>query len=181
AATWSGRPPLSAAWRAGFWPRPADTTLPMMHSSTIVGSMPARRTASRTTPAPSCVAANDFSAPRNLPVRVRTADTITDSRTTNLDLLDPARAEECLEPPQDDARRPHDLTRPLRTGGLDDQHALLELHRRHALQRLPDGAAPGEIHLAVGQRRGAKNLDDGSRDRALERLHVFDLIIRTCA
>src|ERR1035441_5475016 len=37
ALTRSGSPPLSAAWRAGFWPSPADTTLPMMHSSTLYG------------------------------------------------------------------------------------------------------------------------------------------------
>ena len=37
AATCSCRPPLSAAWRAGFWPSPAATTLPMMHSSTDGG------------------------------------------------------------------------------------------------------------------------------------------------
>ncbi len=54
AATLSGRPPFSAAWRAAFWPSPADTTLPMMHSSTILESMPARFTASRTTMAPNC-------------------------------------------------------------------------------------------------------------------------------
>jgi len=73
----------------------------MMHSSTISGSMPARRTASRTTQAPSCCAVNDFSAPRNFPVGVRTADTITDSRTTDLDRLDDARTEQVLQAPED--------------------------------------------------------------------------------
>ena len=68
AATWSDSPPRSAACRAGAWPRPAETTLPMMHSSTTRGSMPARRTASRTTSAPSCGAVKSLSAPRNLPV-----------------------------------------------------------------------------------------------------------------
>src|SRR5438067_12800839 len=97
ALTSGGRPPKIAAWRAGFCPRPAETTLPMMHSSTIAGSRPARRTASRTTHAPSSDAVNDFSAPRNFPVGVRTADTITDSRTTDLDLLDGARAEKRLQ------------------------------------------------------------------------------------
>ena len=69
AATRSGSPPLSAAWRAGFWPSPADTTLPMMHSSTHRRvDAGARATASRTTSAPSCGAVKSFSAPRNLPV-----------------------------------------------------------------------------------------------------------------
>src|SRR5690242_5127411 len=54
----------------------------MMHSSTDAGSMPARRTASRTTIAPSCGAVNSFRVPRNLPVGVRTAETMTDSRIT---------------------------------------------------------------------------------------------------
>ena len=43
----------------------------MMHSSTWPGSMPARRTASRTTSAPSAVAGRSFRPPRNLPVGVR--------------------------------------------------------------------------------------------------------------
>src|ERR1700681_2908862 len=51
----------------------------MMHSSTTVGSMPARRTASATTSAPSCGAVKSFNAPRNFPVGVRTALTMTDS------------------------------------------------------------------------------------------------------
>ena len=50
----------------------------MMHSSTVAGSMPARLTASRTTSAPSCGAVSSFSAPRNLPVGVRTAETMTE-------------------------------------------------------------------------------------------------------
>ena len=53
AATRGSRPPRSAAWRAGFWPSPAWTTLPMMTSSTCFGSTPARRTDSATTFAPS--------------------------------------------------------------------------------------------------------------------------------
>ena len=52
----------------------------MMHSSTMPGSMPARRTASATTSAPSCGAVKPLSAPRNLPVGVRTALTMTASR-----------------------------------------------------------------------------------------------------
>src|SRR5215831_12627311 len=130
AATVSGRPPRRAACRDGFWPSPALTTLPRMHSSTACGSTPARRTASATASAPSWGAVNDFSAPRNLPVGVRTAETMTDSRTANLDRVDDAGAEIPLEALQNDARRAHDLARPLGARRLDEQHASLELHRR---------------------------------------------------
>src|SRR5262245_35088023 len=51
----------------------------MMHSSTIAGSIPARATASRTTKAPSSVAEKLLSPPRNFPVGVRTAETMTAS------------------------------------------------------------------------------------------------------
>src|SRR5258707_8141300 len=51
-----------------------------MHSSTIAPSMPARRTASATTSAPSSGAVNGLSAPRNFPVGVRTALTMMASR-----------------------------------------------------------------------------------------------------
>ena len=52
ALTSGGKPPKIAAWRAGFCPSPADTTLPMMHSSICSGWRCARCTASRTTTAP---------------------------------------------------------------------------------------------------------------------------------
>jgi hypothetical protein len=54
---------LRPAWRIGFWPNPAEMTLPMMHSSTLLGSIPARLTASRTTMAPSCGALKSESEP----------------------------------------------------------------------------------------------------------------------
>src|SRR5208282_706186 len=73
AATSGGSPPPSAACRAGACPSPAETTLPMMHSSTCFASLSARRTASATTFAPSCVAEHDDSPPWNLPTGVRTA------------------------------------------------------------------------------------------------------------
>ncbi len=63
AATRGFSPPRSAAWRAGFWPNPACTTLPIITSSTVSGWMPARCTASATTRAPSSVAENDERAP----------------------------------------------------------------------------------------------------------------------
>src|ERR1019366_6146299 len=77
AETASSRPPRKAAWRAGFWPRPAARTHPMRHSSTLAGSSAARETASRTTRAPSSVAEKLESDPWNFPTGVRTADTMT--------------------------------------------------------------------------------------------------------
>src|SRR4029453_12088792 len=135
AATWSGRPPLRAACRAGFCPRPADTTLPMMHSSTVSASTPARRMASATTSAPSCGAVKDLSAPRNLPVGVRTALTMTESRTANLDAIDDIGAEQRLQGPEDGRRRPRQLARPLQRGGFDDERPPLEFALRGALDR----------------------------------------------
>ena len=80
ALTVSARPPRRAAWRAGFWPRPAGRTQPMMHSSTgSQAGKAARRTASRTTIAPRSTAEMSLSAPRNLPTGVRTALTMTTS------------------------------------------------------------------------------------------------------
>ena len=72
-----GKPPYKAACRAGFCPSPAWITQPMITSSTSSGFTPARFTASRTTIAPSSVALNPFSAPRNFPTGVRTALMIT--------------------------------------------------------------------------------------------------------
>ena len=51
-----GRPAPSAAWRAGAWPRPAGSTLPMNTLSTCSPEMPARSTAALTAAAPSSVA-----------------------------------------------------------------------------------------------------------------------------
>src|SRR5215472_11069460 len=73
AETRESRPPRSAAWRAGFWPSPAWTSLPMMASSTCLGSRPARLTDSVTTLAPNSGAERGESPPINLPIGVRTA------------------------------------------------------------------------------------------------------------
>jgi len=51
--TLRGRPPNMAAWRAGAWPAPADTTLPRMTSSTSSGDTPERSMAARTATEPS--------------------------------------------------------------------------------------------------------------------------------
>src|SRR4030095_4194583 len=127
----------------------------MMHSSTISGSMPARRTASATTNAPRCGAVKLFRAPRNFPVGVRTALTMTDSRTTHLDALDSIGAEKILQPLQDDRGRAHDFARPLGAAGFDDQDALVEPDVRRAFNRRADRRAPRKAHLATRQRRVA--------------------------
>src|ERR687891_237925 len=62
-------------------------TLPMMTSSTASLGMPARRTASATTSAPSLVAEMLLKAPLNEPMGVRTALIITTSRTIALLLV----------------------------------------------------------------------------------------------
>src|SRR5712692_8711850 len=77
AATCGCKPPRSAACRAGFCPSPAQTTLPMMTSSTCPGSMPARRTLSATTFAPNSLAEKEERPPWNFPTGRRTALRIT--------------------------------------------------------------------------------------------------------
>src|SRR4029453_11063735 len=98
----------------------------MMHSSTVSASTPARRMASATTSAPSCGAVKDLSAPRNLPVGVRTALTMTESRTGTLDAIDDIGAEQRLQAPEDGRRRPRHFARPLHRGGFDDERPPLE-------------------------------------------------------
>src|SRR5574338_178783 len=74
APTPSGRPALSAAWRAGACPAPAWITCPISTSSTRSGAMPARSTAARMAVAPSSVAGTVERPPPNLPMGVRAAD-----------------------------------------------------------------------------------------------------------
>src|ERR1700741_4181116 len=107
----------------------------MMHSSTISGSIAARRSASATTSDPSSVAAKPFSAPRNLPVGVRTALTITASRTAHLDALDGVRAQQLLESFEDDGGGAHHFARPLRAGRIDQQHRAFEPDLGRAAER----------------------------------------------
>src|SRR5262245_34121765 len=84
AATFGGSPAWIAAWRAGAWPSPAETTLPMMTSSTPSGETPARAIASLTTMPRSWGAVNPLSDPRNFPVGTRTAERMTASRIVRL-------------------------------------------------------------------------------------------------
>src|SRR5688572_15736654 len=126
AATFSLSPPFNAAWRAGFCPTPAITTLPMMHSSTVAGSMPARRTASAMTCAPSCGAVNSLSAPRNLPLGRRTALTMTELRMwcSDFEAFDVV-AEQHSQPLENHGFGSPDLARPFVARHLYDDAAVL--------------------------------------------------------
>src|SRR2546422_2562667 len=73
----SGRPAPSEAWRAGAWPCPADSTQPMITSSTSSGEILARSTAARIAAAPSSGAAKPFSSPWKAPIGVLAAETMT--------------------------------------------------------------------------------------------------------
>src|SRR5438552_908425 len=90
AGTVPGRPAWIAAWRAGAWPTPPCSTLPMITSSTAAGSTPARRTASRITSAPKRGAGSVDRPPRYLPTGVRQADRITGVVSSLVDLPHPA-------------------------------------------------------------------------------------------
>ncbi len=67
----AGSPALTAACRAGACPAPAETTLPMMTSSTSAVSIPDRSAAARTAMAPSSGAERGDRPPRKRPIGVR--------------------------------------------------------------------------------------------------------------
>ncbi len=90
APTFSGTPPPMAAWRAGAWPRPADTTFPRMTSPSSAASIPARSMAARIARAPSSVAERGLRPPRKRPMGVRAAETITAVRAGSLIYRSPA-------------------------------------------------------------------------------------------
>ena len=73
----SGNPAPRAAWRAGAWPCPAGSTLPMKTSSTFSGASFARFSAAPITWEPSLCALNGVSSPMNRPSGVRAAETMT--------------------------------------------------------------------------------------------------------
>ena len=73
----SGMPAARRLCRAGFWPRPACSTLPMSTSSTSAAGTFARRRASATARPPSCGAVKEARAPWNLAIGVRQAETMT--------------------------------------------------------------------------------------------------------
>src|SRR6058998_3190205 len=81
APTRSSRPADTAAWRAGFWPRPAEITLPMMTSSISAGTRPVRFTASALAVLPSLTASTLGNERPYLPTGVRQAPARTTSVT----------------------------------------------------------------------------------------------------
>src|SRR5262245_28645412 len=112
----------------------------MMHSSTAAGSMPARATASLTTSAPSCGALKSFRPPRNLPVGVRTALTMTVSRMRVLDDGDPANdvaADEARHPFFEQGSGALDFLRPRGAARADRERAVGERRRRRAVEGRP--------------------------------------------
>src|SRR5262245_46375547 len=153
----------------------------MMHSSTISGSIAARRSASATTTAPSWVAVKPLRAPRNLPVGVRTALTMTDSRTADLDALDDAGAEQLAEPLEDDWGGSLHLARPLRAGRIDQQHGPFQPDVRRASERGADRRAPGEADLALGNRCVVQQVTQRHRYDVSERAHRLILSFGSCA
>ena len=70
-------PALIDACRAGAWPWPAGSTLPMITSSTSVGAMPARSTAALIATAPRSLAVSDAKSPMKPPIGVLAAPTMT--------------------------------------------------------------------------------------------------------
>ena len=72
-----GSPAPSAACRAGAWPRPADSTLPMNTSSTASPAKPARSSAARMAAAPSCGPVRPMRSPWKPPIGVRAAAAMT--------------------------------------------------------------------------------------------------------
>ena len=77
AGTSNGTPALTDAWRAGFWPCPADRIWPMMTSETAPGSTPARSSAASIATWPRKWAGTLLSAPLKAPIGVRAALAIT--------------------------------------------------------------------------------------------------------
>ena len=64
AGTLSGIPAPRCAWRAGAWPMPAESTLPMKTSPTSSGATFARSSAALMAVVPSCGAVRAESEPR---------------------------------------------------------------------------------------------------------------------
>src|SRR5688572_2830953 len=146
----------------------------MMHSSTEAGSMPARATASRTTSAPSCGAVKSFRPPRNFPVGVRTAETMTDSRILTIlrtNLLDRIGPQQVLHLREDGRRRAGDFLPPPIVARCHEQDPLTQIDVRDARQRRPDSELPGKVGLLFGRRLATNNLRDDSGRKGLDGLH----------
>src|SRR6476659_8295999 len=80
ALTVAGMPDLSNACRAGAWPTPPWMTLPMMTSWTSPAGTPDRSNAAVMATAPSSGAESGASEPRNFPIGVLAAATMTGVR-----------------------------------------------------------------------------------------------------
>src|SRR5262249_31219757 len=155
APTPSTRPPRRAARRDGFWPRPAWRTQPMKTSSTALGASSARRAASRTTSAPRAGEGKALRPPRNLPIGVRTAETMKASVTPSLSAIDEKQSREapllnepfCIPPVRGAERR---TTQP--SSVQDD---LPKNNRDRRSSRLPrrSRGAPGPPRGDVGRPR----------------------------
>ena len=82
----SGSPAPIAACRAGAWPCPAGSTQPIRISSTLSAGIPARSTAAEIARAPSAGAGASFKSPRNPPIGVRAAPTMTMGSVTVMEI-----------------------------------------------------------------------------------------------
>src|SRR5687768_743270 len=170
AATSLLNPPASAACRAGACPTPADNTLPIMHSSTRAGSMPARVTASRTAIAPNCGACRAFNDPRNFPEGVRTALMMTGVCISfDDDASDAVVAQQSYESRENHRRRPLQFFIPPLIDGLHFDHPLrLQANGRHACQRVPNRDTPRDFQLALRHRPVPKQLGEGARHDGMQ-------------
>src|SRR3954447_956732 len=166
-------------------------TLPMMHSSTLAGSMPARATASRTAIAPSSVAVKSFRAPRNLPVGVRTAETITLWRIQQGSGLraQGSRFRVAGRPGHDsrhliaseDVLHLHHHARlgainfldPPPIDGAHREHPVAQLHRRRASERLAHGQLPREVGSLFRRRLPPDDFREDTGGEALYWNHVL--------
>ena len=131
----SGRPAPSAACRAGACPTPAETTLPIRHSSTSAGSMAAaherftngdgaelrRGEAFQRAKelAGGCTCGGENDRLLHLAIGCRTAGSGGRARQR----ADDALAEHALKAPEDERLRPLDLFQPLRLAVHDKGHA----------------------------------------------------------
>ena len=92
-----------AACRAGAWPTPAESTLPIQHCSTADESTPAFESAPVIAAAPSCGAVSGARLPLKPPIGVRTALTMQTSR-----------GEAAVARPRRSSERPSIITAPPR-------------------------------------------------------------------
>src|SRR5699024_10754422 len=88
AATPTGKPALSAVWRAVFCPAPAVNTCPISTSSTLSAATPVSANNCLITVAPKSTALTDDKLPIKAPMGVRRAATLTTSCMFSLPILE---------------------------------------------------------------------------------------------